>query len=163
VKIKKLPLASFEVCQIESFIALVSISAVRANKCKTVSRNAHLKVVRRAMKRLRSWVKENPNSCYGKLFLLEAEMAAMKGDHQLAYAKYSCALAMTKSENLLFEHAIQAERAGRCMQDNGEVELARGFFQESRETYVKWGAFGRAEFLHEEMDSKGTVPSSIIS
>lgn len=153
-RFKNLPLAAFEVCQLYSFIALVSISVVRANLCKAASRKFHLKVVRRTIKRLHSWVKQNPSSCYGKLFLLEAEMAAFKGDFIKAHGKYACALSMTKSANLLFEHAIQADRAGQFMQEFGEVAMARDFFRESRDTFTKWGAVGRANYLREYVGEK---------
>ena len=99
------------------------------------------------MKRLRSWLKENPSSCYSKLFLLEAEMAALKGDFQEARDKYMCALAMSKPENLLPELSVQGERAGLCMYDSGELSSAKEFFRESHNVATTRGAIAHADYL----------------
>lgn len=145
-------IATFEICQILSLMALVSISLVRSKSYKLAGPRTHMRIVRRTLGKLRKWVEENPGACAGNLFLLEAEMAALKGHVKKAHLKYKCALAMTQAEHLLLDHAIQGERAGRFMREQGDEELSREYYQEAHKTYVDWGAAARAEFLREKME-----------
>jgi hypothetical protein len=59
-KFKNIPVETFEICQIEAFISIVSITAIKENHCKAASRRFHMKIVRGIEKRLRKWVKLNP-------------------------------------------------------------------------------------------------------
>jgi predicted ATPase len=149
---KNLPMATFEVCQVESFVALVSISLLKSRRNKVLGRRPHFTIVRRVVRRLRKWVDENPNNCQGKFFILLAELAALKCDVKRARGLYTIAMASTRSENFLFEHALQGERAGKFMLQSGEVSIARDFFQKAHGAYLRWGAFGRAKHLKEEVN-----------
>jgi hypothetical protein len=118
-------LASFEICQIEAFISIVSISAIKADQCKAASRRFHMKIVQRMEKRLCKWVQLNPITCYGKLLFLQAEIASVKGNFGRAHGKYVLVLASTKCANsVVTEHALIAERAGLYMFETGHYLLS---------------------------------------
>ena len=103
-------------------------------------------VAKRCIKVFKTWAKECPENFLGKLYFLEAELAAATGDHQKAHAKYTSAISLSREGGYIMQHALANERAGKYFLAHGDTELARSYLKESLTIYRKWG--GRTKFTH---------------
>ena len=72
-------------------------SLVFAEVARTIKRVHALRVLRRAINKIRRWANDSPRNCFSKPFLLEAELASFAGKHKQAVGKYACAIALSKS------------------------------------------------------------------
>jgi hypothetical protein len=151
VKLTSNPLASFEKVQVEFFASLVFADIVRTSTQRS-QRLQGMKVLRRTIKRLRKWAEDSPENCFGKLFLLEAELATLTGKHKQALGKFACAIAFISSQHCLLELAISQERAGRYRLRTSDTAPGILHLERAYETYMLWGAAGAGRHLRDELD-----------
>jgi predicted ATPase len=111
------------------------------------------KAARRSIKQFKVWSKHCPENFLGKLYFLEAEMAAAMGDSIRAHSKYASAVSLAREGGYIFQHALVNERAGKFFFRNGDKELAMGYLQEALAAYGVWGGRRcvKVELLEEEI------------
>jgi histidine kinase len=114
-----------------------------AQEKKTRSR---LQVAKRCIKTFKTWAKQAPENFLGKLYFLEAELAAATGDHKRAHSKYTSAISLSREGGYIMQHALANERAGKYFLQRGEVDVARSYLKEAVAVYSKWG--GKMKHLH---------------
>ncbi|GAX18129.1 hypothetical protein FisN_25Hh111 [Fistulifera solaris] len=88
-----------------------------------------------------------PENCCDKQHLLEAELASVKGQRDLAYAHYTQAIAMAEKSGFLFEQALIHERFGFHLHGVGDTDKSRSHLRQSVDIYNHWGAKGKARYL----------------
>jgi histidine kinase len=104
------------------------------------------KVANRCIKTFKSWSKQSPENFLGKLYFLEAELAATNEDSIRAHAKYTAAISLSREGGYILQHALANERAGKYFLRRGEKDLARSYLKEAIAVYEKWG--GKAKVAH---------------
>jgi hypothetical protein len=138
------------------FISLIegmTLLAVCNQRPRNV-RKKHLSVVKGNIKQLKKEALLNPRDIVGKQFLLEAELAAVRGKHDCAQQKYICAVAVASDNGIVLDHAIACERAGRyMMMSMRDEESANEYFRKAHASYREWGAYCKVEQLEKEMPS----------
>ena len=83
-------------------------------------------------------------------FLLEAELAVVKGDHFSVLSKYTIAVAVAREAGMMIETAIANERAGRYFFSMNNHETGRQFMIQAFRSYREWGCVLKLEHLKKE-------------
>ena len=95
-------------------------------------------------------------------YLIEAEQASVlaqlggtkkhrKAQNDLAFEKYTVAIAMAKDSAFPMMQALSSERCGQHLLAAGEMSKARSYLQQASQTYTNWGAHGKAKTLQADM------------
>jgi tetratricopeptide (TPR) repeat protein len=108
------------------------------------------KVVTRCIKTFKMWSKQCPENFLGKLYFLEAELAAASNDFDRAHSKYTAAISLSREGGYILQHALANERAGKYFLRRGEKDLAHGYLKEALAVYEKWGGRAKADHLRNE-------------
>lgn len=99
------------------------------------------------------WAKHVPQTFLCRQFLLEAEIAAVRGDSTTAYSKYVAAIATSKDSGFIFPTALGNELAGKYyLRERKDEETARPFIQEALHHYERWGAKAKVDHLAHELN-----------
>mmetsp|Transcript_14713 Transcript_14713/g.34023 ORF Transcript_14713/g.34023 Transcript_14713/m.34023 type:complete len:445 (+) Transcript_14713:2-1336(+) len=161
---RKQPGDIYVLWQCHFFSTLSCLAVLRHDKPKNPTKKM-IRVVRRAIKRFEQYANWNPTNCASRLYLLQAEMAAIVArDFGTASLKYKSALAMSSSSASskeshipLLEYSLGKELEARyLMLSSGDVEGARQRFMAACASYRKWGGLGKANHLEREM--RGLFP-----
>ncbi len=103
------------------------------------------------LKMFRYWAHRCPENNMGKLCLIEAEVARVKGDDWEAQAKYYCAILLARDGGILMEQALANERAGKFQLELGHRMKASEFLREALRLYREWGGIAKVDHLLEEI------------
>jgi hypothetical protein len=85
--------------------------------------------------------------------LLDAEVAAAKGQETVAYELYVCSIGCAKSCMSLVVEAFANERCGRFLYKVKRLEEARSHLEEACRAYERWGGMAKVIRLRVEIDS----------
>lgn len=111
-----------------------------------------IEVTRKQIRQLERQAKQTPRACGGKLFLLRAELSRFLGEHDEVHFLCTCAIALSSSDaGILLDQALANERACRHVLERDKTVEASTYCQEAKSTYLKWGAFAKADLLTEEV------------
>lgn len=131
-------------------ILLVFYEGLVALAQEKVSR-ARLQTAKACIKTFKAWAKHSPENFLGKLYFLEAELAATTGDHKRAHSKYTSAISLSREGGYLMQHALANERAGKYFLQRGEQEVAKAYLKEALGVYSKWGGKTKYSELKQEI------------
>ena len=92
-----------------------------------------------------------PENHTNKVFLVRAEIAASKGQHDEAVLLYDKSRHYAKVNQLPSEQAFASERAGRMFVAAGQSSEAVPLFHEAIKLYAQWGAEVKVTQLKEIM------------
>ena len=113
---------------------------------------ARLKIAKNSIKTFKNWAKHSPENFLGKLYLLEAELAAKTGEVDRAHSKYTSAISLSREGGYEMQHALANERAGKFFLDLGEDGLARPYLNDALNVYSKWGGIMKVDHLKQELE-----------
>jgi hypothetical protein len=131
-----------------SFMAAL-IALQMASLGKHVRKN--IKRARSCLDLVKGFTRACPENYLDKMFLLEAELAVVEKDEDLAYEKFCCAIALAKENKFLFNQALANERAARFFLSVQKESEAMRFFVEARACYSEWGAKAKVDCLQTEI------------
>lgn len=83
-------------------------------------------------------------------FLLEAEIAAVKGNKISALSKYTTAVALLREAGMVMQCALANERAGIYSLSIGDNENGYPFLKEAFKLYREWGCALKLDCLTKE-------------
>lgn len=86
-----------------------------------------------------------------KIALLEAELAASRGDNDLALSKYQESVELAQRNEFTHEQALALEKAGRALLNWGDNIRGREFLESSRTLYNKWGASAKVKQVEDQL------------
>jgi len=108
-----------------------------------------------------------PATYLHKVFLLEAEFAAAKGNLDDAIPLYQCSASMADHEGFLHEKALACERAGLTVRHFGDSLRSTTFLSQALEAYSEWGACAKVVQMRtrfpELCSSTASTEETIIS
>eukprot|EP00957_Ditylum_brightwellii_P207661 15353954-Ditylum_brightwellii.AAC.1 len=82
-----------------------------------------------------------------RLLLIEAEVASLEGEHDIAIEKYDSAIAAAEVIGFLHEQAIGNERAGDFFLAHGSIKRATRYYGHAIDLYRRWGAQAKVDHL----------------
>jgi hypothetical protein len=136
---------------LSSFLAYYSVALLTvANHHHGYARRRLISKARRSLKKLKQFSKYVPENCLDKVFLVEAELAAVTGNYRAARDKYMVAIALAGEFGDLMLRAIACERAASFLRDRGD-ESSNYYFLEAHSAYTSWGGIAKVEQLEKEM------------
>jgi hypothetical protein len=139
------PWGAVDVAVVIFFDALTALAKAR----KTNQKKAPL--AEKRLQRLQYWANHSPHNFLGKQFLLEAEMAALAGQHNLAFSKYTCAIALSREGGFIMQTGLANERTGKYLLEQDDKESAVFYIREAISLYKRWGAKAKVKSLKDEM------------
>jgi len=107
----------------------------------------HLKAVLQNQKILHKWAKFNPIDRLHKYYLVEAELARIKGENNLAAAYYDKAIQTAEEHEYTHECALACELAAKFYLASNRKTLAKFYLEEAYYYYTKWGAIAKLKHL----------------
>jgi hypothetical protein len=126
------------------FDGLVAATAARQHRQQ---RRSHLGILKNSIKALTRWARDAPSNCLDKVFLLEGELASLRGNHIVACQKYTCANALALDSKCFWVQALANERAAEHYKLRCEYDLAKPFFRRAVDLFAEWGAYAKAKRL----------------
>jgi predicted ATPase/signal transduction histidine kinase len=97
--------------------------------------------------RLRTWAENSPENFGGRAALVEAEIARIDGDPDVASALYDEAVCLARENGFVQTEAVAQETAARFYRARGFDFIGDAYAREARESYLRWGADGKARDL----------------
>jgi hypothetical protein len=146
--IEKMP-ATFE--QINALFFSSMVALAMAAKGKQYRRN--VRWTKKTIKKFKRYARHCPDNFLEKLYLLEAELARVRGHNEKARDKYKSAIAYAANSGSLFMHALANERAARFFVARDDLANAELYFREACLSYKTWGGTGKLERLEGELEA----------
>ncbi|MBF0398353.1 MAG: PAS domain S-box protein [Desulfobacterales bacterium] len=103
--------------------------------------------VEHAQKKMKKWVEYAPMNYLHKYFLLEAEIARVKGKDEMAVFLYDKAIKASRESGYIQEEALSYELAGKFYMEKGSDDIAEIYISKAISCYTKWGAFSKVKEL----------------
>lgn len=144
------PFASIDVAMLLFFETLTLSTQLNLK-----GKQGRMSLIKQRLERIQYWARHSPYNFLGKQFLLEAELAAVEGDHGSAFAKYVCAISLSKEGGSILLEALANERAGKYFNGLGQKSEAKTYINEAIRTYERWGAMAKASHLQSEVKFVG--------
>jgi len=88
-----------------------------------------------------------------RYLIVEAEVARVEGNHDLARTFYEEAIELVKSNQYINDEAVYREIAGRFYRDTENNEMKNYFMNTAYVCYRKWGASSKAKLLSLDLNS----------
>ena len=126
--------------------------------CLAMARNGtnvrkNIRVTKQILKRFKAWSTHSPHNCLGKKFLIEAELASVKGQNARAREKFYAAITMSRDSGI-FMRALSNERAARhFLTVGGDTPSALPYFEQACKFYKAWGGLAKVTRLQPEMNA----------
>ena len=105
--------------------------------------------VERTIEKMAAWLPHNPDILQHKVRLLEAELAATRGDGVEARRLFAEAVRLAEASGITHEEALSCELAARCSV-GVDREAARRYLRGAHRAYLKWGAIAKVRALERE-------------
>lgn len=135
-----------------SFLAYYSVALLTITNLHHVcARRRLISKARRSLKKLKQFSNCIAENALDKVFLVEAELAAVMGNYTAARDKYMIAIALAGEFGDLLLRAIACERAASFLRDRGDDESSSYYFREAHSAYTRWGGIAKVEQLKKEM------------
>lgn len=139
------------------FIGLANIEYARSRRKSTST------VVKKCVQRLQDFARYAPLNCLGKKFLLEAELVSLKKkNNDVAFEKYTCAIALSKDADFGMETALGYERAAKYLLRRGDYNRSSTFFNEAITLYRKWGSEPKVKHLIGEIKNYDCIKIHVV-
>uniref|UniRef100_UPI003F6EFEF9 ATP-binding protein n=1 Tax=Dyadobacter sp. TaxID=1914288 RepID=UPI003F6EFEF9 len=117
------------------FFSLVNIAVYKAGK----GSNFHLKNAVKHCDKLRKLSRHIPVNLAHRVYLLEAEIAAAKGQSELAAVSYDKAIKTSNENGHVHEAALSNELCGRFWNEKGQLKMALTYLSAALDGYREWG------------------------
>jgi tetratricopeptide (TPR) repeat protein len=117
-------------------------------------KRGRIRRVHKYMRKMERWARHAPFNFLGMQFLLEAELASLRGDADAALSKFLCAIALEKESRALLRVALSHERLGRHLIRLGQHGEGRRYLEEALKSYDEYGAMAKVRHLHCELSDE---------
>ena len=117
---------------------------------RTKNNNERKQIIRKVVgcqKKMKKWADYEPMNNLHKYYLVEAELARVKGNDLGAIDFYDKAIYNAQRNEYINEEALANELAGRFYLDRGNIRVARAYMREAYNCYGQWGAVAKLKHL----------------
>jgi hypothetical protein len=129
-------------------------SLLRAGQATTAApdrRAALIQDVQNHLRQLEAWTELCPENFADRMHLVAGELARLEGRDRDALGHYEQAIGFSRSLGSVRNLALVNECIGRFMLAKGRPTVARGYLQEARNCYMRWGADAKVARLDTEL------------
>eukprot|EP00565_Helicotheca_tamesis_P004195 CAMPEP_0185737974 /NCGR_PEP_ID=MMETSP1171-20130828/31749_1 /TAXON_ID=374046 /ORGANISM="Helicotheca tamensis, Strain CCMP826" /LENGTH=113 /DNA_ID=CAMNT_0028409045 /DNA_START=11 /DNA_END=352 /DNA_ORIENTATION=- len=105
------------------------------------------------------WAENAPSNFQHKLLLLQAGKAFLLGESDDAATKYDLAIKKAGENGFIQEQAVAYELAGCFYLSKADILRASQSYGQAHETYLQWGARGKADHLR--LNSPCSISQSV--
>ena len=98
---------------------------------------------------MKKWARHAPMNHMHKYYLVEAELARVKGNDIKAMDFYDKAISLAKKDGYIQKEALANEVAARFYISRGREKSAFGYLKEANYCYYRWGAYAKVKDLEE--------------
>ncbi len=116
-------------------------------EAKRQDQKNYLKTILSNQKKMKKWVHHAPMNHLHKYYLVEAELARVKGHDKKAMDLYDKAIAQAREDEYLNNEALANEVAARFYISRGRGEGAIHYMKEAHYCYYRWGAHVKVKDL----------------
>lgn len=133
-----------------------------------LDKKRYWKILKKNQQKMKKWADNCPDNFSHKYLLISAEMAAVKGDYEIAVDFYNNAINSAKQHGYNHIVAIGHELAGKRFLDRNIEFLAYVHMVSAKNAYIKWGASEKARYLQNKYKhllikyNKNTINSGIF-
>ena len=120
------------------------------NQYSDMERKKAKKKIAGNLKKLRKWAKFSPTNNAHRVALVEAELARVQGNTNMARELYEEAAHLAAEAQFLQDEALSYELAGRFYLERGMEDLARYYLWSAHKAYQNWGAVVKVRHLEEK-------------
>ncbi|TVY01146.1 AAA family ATPase [Cohnella terricola] len=106
--------------------------------------------IRTRRNRMRKYARRCPENYLHKLFLIDAEIARLKGKHRRAEELYAKSIEAAEASGHIHDLAIAAECCGKHGLSQGKSHQAKVYLTQAYETYQQWGAYLKIEQMEKK-------------
>lgn len=131
-------------------IYCLSLLGAAANR-NCLSRRRLLSEVRRHMKTLEQFSRTVPDNCLHKFNLVQAELAVVTGNDNLAHRMYTLTISQSSELGVSWIEAIASERFAIFLENQGDKTASLVRYREAHSAYKRWGALEKVKQLEEQM------------
>lgn len=110
----------------------------------------NIKKIIKNQKSLKKWTDYAPYNNAQKYFLIEAELARIRGETKKAMALYDKALELAKQNEFLNDEALINELAGKFYLSFNMNKIAKTYLRDARLCYLSWGAKAKVAQLEKD-------------
>ena len=125
----------------------INVGLVAASMAQRTGRRKYRARVRRHLNKIRKWAKYSPTNNLHKKLLLEAEVAALERNVELASRLFRESIEEARISGFVNMQAIANERAALCLHNYGDKATAESFYEEANALYRSWGALAKVDRL----------------
>jgi len=129
------------------FDSLVRLALFRVG---SDSGNDDLKRIMRNQKKLKYWGDQAPVNYAQKYHLVEAELYRVQERNEQAIEHYDKAIAMARANKFVNDEALAYELAARFWISGKRAQIAKPFFRNAYDRYLRWGATSKTSQLLED-------------
>jgi PAS domain S-box-containing protein len=133
------------------FRTFETLACINSLGSATPIKNAALQLrIWRNRKMLRKWAHHSPENILHRLHLVEAELAAHRGNQLEAMEHFELAIRFARENGYLNDLALAHERAGEFYRSAGKPDLAMYFLGNAVKNYKRWGAGNKVRQLQNQ-------------
>merc|ERR1711933_96736 len=110
------------------------------------------KIALGCISKLKEMSERAPSNYLNKLYLLEAEMAAIYSGESDALQYYRKSISLSKNHCFINEEALACERAGMYFLGLNSETLGSNFIHQSFDCYRRWGATAKLQHIQSKYD-----------
>jgi len=123
------------------------------------------KFLAKSIKKMEHWAKNAPQNFEHKLYLLKAEQARNKNQHNKARDFYDLSINKANENGYVQEEALANELAGKYHKSRGNTTLASFYLKSAYQAYRNWGAEAKLTQLSKQypIELKGVIDDPILT
>lgn len=123
------------------------------------------KFLAKSIKKMEHWAKNAPQNFEHKLYLLKAEQARNKNQHNKARDFYDLSINKANEYGYVQEEALANELAGKYHKSRGNTTLASFYLKSAYQAYRNWGAEAKLTQLSKQypIELKGVIDDPILT
>jgi histidine kinase len=138
---------------------LAALAAAKKGKDKPWTK--FVSIGRLAARRFKKWASICPENFRNKQYLLEAELASIKGNADTAVALFDKSIEAANTEGFIHEEALAYERLGHFLHLRDDVTRSLESYEKARDAYKLWGSetlVSRIEATLQTLKSARKIP-----
>ena len=124
--------------------------AAASDPAYEATKKEHLFVASKALKKLKRVANHCPENCQHKVFLMQAEFAAVQGDLEKAVGLYNKSISLANKHGFVQDEALANERAALALWQSTNNATANIHMNQAVELYTAWGAAAKRKQLEDE-------------
>ncbi len=149
-EIKNIFAGQMNLCEHFFYYCLIALALIIEKQKKGIP----FKKIEKYHKQIYTWSNTCEANFGHKAFLIQAEIANLKGKDREAMDFYEKAIKSARTYNFIQNEAIAYERAAKFYLSRGFLDIAKPYMIGARRCYLSWGANEKAKLMERNLEEK---------